>query len=140
MLKSLKITNFTAFPRAELTFGKHLNIFTSSYKLGYFIWDEPEANLNPKLIKAIARTILQLAKADIQVFIATHSLFLLRELQMLQIKEFSLIDMKCFGLHGDSAHGVSVKQGATIDDVGDISALDEELDQSNRYMEAEISS
>lgn len=46
---------------------------------GYLFWDEPETNLNPKLIKEVARTILHLCSSGVQVFIATHSLFLMRE-------------------------------------------------------------
>jgi len=45
---------------------------------GYLFWDEPEANLNPKIISSIAKTVLQLTQSGIQVFIATYSLFLLR--------------------------------------------------------------
>ena len=50
---------------------------------GYLFWDEPETNLNPKLIKEAARTVLHLCRNGIQVFIATHSLFLMRELDIL---------------------------------------------------------
>ena len=50
---------------------------------GYLFWDEPEANLNPRLIKSVATAILCLARNGIQVFVATHSLFLLRELEIL---------------------------------------------------------
>jgi hypothetical protein len=48
---------------------------------GYLFWDEPEANLNPRVIKRVARGIVGLSQGGIQVFIATHSLFLLRELE-----------------------------------------------------------
>jgi predicted ATPase len=41
---------------------------------GYLFWDEPETNLNPKLIKEVALTILHLCHSGVQVFIATHSL------------------------------------------------------------------
>jgi hypothetical protein len=70
------------------------------------------------------------------VFIATHSLFLLRELYILQQTEFKNLDAHYFGLHiKDGA--VSVQQGSSIDEIGDISALDEELLQSDRYMDLE---
>jgi predicted ATPase len=49
---------------------------------GYLFWDEPEANLNPKVIKQIARTILQLCRSGLQVFVASHSLFLMRDLDI----------------------------------------------------------
>jgi len=106
---------------------------------GYLFWDEPESNLNPKVIKTVARTILQIAESGIQVFIATHSLFLLRELYVLQQRDFKKLDTRCFGLHLSDELAVQVRQGKTMDDVGNISALDEELTQSDRFLDAEAS-
>lgn len=98
--------------------------------------DEPEANLNPKLIKTVARTILQIALGGIQVFVATHSLFLLRELHILgQESEFAGLDGRYFGIHRHADASITVAQGSTMDDIGDIAALDEELFQSDRYMD-----
>jgi energy-coupling factor transporter ATP-binding protein EcfA2 len=105
---------------------------------GYLFWDEPEANLNPKLIKKIARTILHLAANGIQVFIATHSLFLLRELYILQAGEHTDLDARYFGLHLETDGSVSVEQGESVDDIGDITALDEQLAQSDEYMAIEL--
>jgi len=45
-------------------------------------WDEPEANLNPKLVVVIARILRQLAKAGVQIFMATHDYLLIRELSL----------------------------------------------------------
>lgn len=104
---------------------------------GYLFWDEPEANLNPKLIKKIAGTILHIAANGIQVFVATHSLFLLRALYILQTVEHADLDARYFGLHFEDDGSVSVAQGASVDDIGDIAALDEELAQSDQYMELE---
>ncbi len=104
---------------------------------GYLFWDEPEANLNPMVIKTVAKTILQIAQNGIQVFIATHSLFLLRELHILQQEDFRMLETRCFGLHLGPDGAAKVEQGKTMDDVGDISALDEQLAQSRRYLEIE---
>ena len=38
---------------------------------GFLFWDEPEANLNPKIIKLMARIIVELGLHGIQVFVAT---------------------------------------------------------------------
>ncbi len=38
--------------------------------------DEPESNLNPGLIREVAKAILGVRKAGVQVLVATHSLFL----------------------------------------------------------------
>lgn len=104
---------------------------------GSLFWDEPDANLNPKVIKRVARTILQLCLSDIQVFVATHSLFLMRELDiLLKRDEFSDVKARFFGLH-PSDDGVTVQQGATVDDIGEIDSLREELSQSDRYLELE---
>jgi ABC-type polar amino acid transport system ATPase subunit len=35
-------------------------------------WDEPEANLNPKLIPVVVDILLELARQGVQVFLATH--------------------------------------------------------------------
>ncbi len=100
----------------------------------YLFWDEPESNLNPKLTKTIARTILNLCQLNIQIFIATHDLFLLRELDLL-FKEANRLNSRYFGLH-DDGEKVLVLQSESIDDIGDIASLDETLDQSNRYLDS----
>jgi predicted ATPase len=105
---------------------------------GCLFWDEPEANLNPKMVRLIAKTIMELSRNGIQIFVATHSLFLMRELQILLMQQsYAELDSKCFGLHRED-NAVHVVQGPTIDDIGDITSLDEELMQSERYLEAEV--
>lgn len=104
---------------------------------GFLFWDEPESNLNPKVIKLIARTILHLCQSGIQVFIASHSLFLLRELDiLLQSDEFKAIASQFIGLHRGE-DGVEIQQGGAVDDIGKIDALQEELSQSDRYLKME---
>ncbi|MBK6417259.1 AAA family ATPase [Thermomonas sp.] len=104
---------------------------------GFLFWDEPEANLNPRLIKQVARSIASLAASGIQVFLATHSLFLLRELEiLLEDSAQGKIEARFFGLHA-SANGVTVSQGNSIDEIGDIASLDEELEQSDRFLDQE---
>ncbi len=103
-------------------------------KGGYLFWDEPEANLNPKLIKFAAQMIHALAASGVQVFIATHSIFLLRELEILQAdKSQASCPMRFFGLHRTD-EGVRVEQGDHIDDIGEIVALEERLKQADRYL------
>jgi predicted ATPase len=103
---------------------------------GYLFWDEPETNLNPRLIRLVAPVILHLCKNGIQVFVATHSLFLLRELEMLSRSiEFSSVRQKFFALVSKD-EGVSVEQGASVDDLSTLVLLDEELAQSDRFMES----
>lgn len=45
-------------------------------------WDEPEANLNPKLFGVVTDTLLELQRAGVQVFLATHDYVILKELDL----------------------------------------------------------
>ncbi|MFP4165145.1 MAG: AAA family ATPase [Chitinispirillaceae bacterium] len=103
---------------------------------GYLFWDEPESNLNPRLIKLVARTILHLCRNGIQVFVATHSFFLLRELELLGMHEFADVTKHFMSLK-TSRSGVQVSQGPSTDEIDPIVTLDEELEQSERYLGAE---
>jgi predicted ATPase len=103
---------------------------------GALFWDEPEANLNPRLIREVAQSIVNLSSAGIQVFIATHSLFLLRELEILMTNKSNAgLNARFFGLHFSDG-SVMVKQGDAIDEIGDIAALDEDLAQSDRFLDS----
>lgn len=43
-------------------------------------WDEPEANLNPSMIRELVIMLLRLQSAGVQIFLATHSYVVLKEL------------------------------------------------------------
>lgn len=102
----------------------------------YLFWDEPEANLNPRLVKLVARVILHFCKNGIQVFIATHSLFLLRELEIIsKDKDFKKVKHRYFALTLKDS-GMDVEQGDSVEDLKSLVLLDEELAQSDRYMAA----
>ena len=102
---------------------------------GYLFWDEPEANLNPALQRTVATVLIGLARQGIQVFLATHSLFLLRELEI-QATASPLREgaQRYFAL-GRTADGVVVEQGDTPESVGPLALLDESLQQSDRYLD-----
>ena len=106
---------------------------------GCLFWDEPEANLNPKLIREIARAILGICKAGVQVFVATQSLFLLRELEILLEHEFAEVEQQFFALR-QSDGGVDVTQAEEIGAADPLVLLDEELEQSDRFMDRFMSS
>lgn len=48
----------------------------------FLFWDEPEANINPQLLGEVASLILQLQRMGVQIFIATHSYVLLKEIDL----------------------------------------------------------
>ena len=45
-------------------------------------WDEPEVNLNPVLMGEVVSAILSLTRRGVQVFLATHSYVILKELDL----------------------------------------------------------
>ena len=106
---------------------------------GCLFWDEPEANLNPRLIREVARAILSICDAGVQVLVATHSLFLLREFEILFEDEFAEVEQHYFALRrGDD--GVEISQADEIGDVDPLLLLDEELKQSDRFVDRFMSS
>lgn len=99
---------------------------------GYLFWDEPETNLNPNMLKTLAATLIALSARGVQIFIATHSLFLIRELSI----QTHNADVLYFGLHPQSDGAVSIQGGRSIGDIGVIAALEAELQQSDDYLDA----
>ena len=101
---------------------------------GCLFWDEPESNLNPRLIREVAKAVLRICAAGVQVFVATHSLFLLREFEILLESEFGKIEHRYFALRRDD-EGVVVSQAGEASGVDPLILLDEELLQSDRFVE-----
>jgi len=103
----------------------------------YLLWDEPETNLNPKLIKVLARVIVDLSKSGVQVFLATHSIFMLREIEIIA-REESKSDEKYFAISDGGDKGVSqLEQSKHLEDLDTLVLLDEELQQTERFMDAQ---
>ena len=50
---------------------------------GVLLWDEPEANLNPKLMKKLVQVLLELSRNGQQIILATHDYVLLKWLDLL---------------------------------------------------------
>ena len=101
---------------------------------GYLFWDEPESNLNPKLIKILAHVIVNLSDQGIQVFIATHSVFLLREISIITAN-IKVPRSRYFALVASGDEEVSkLEQSDSIEGLDTLVLLDEELKQSDRFM------
>lgn len=50
---------------------------------GVLLWDEPEANLNPKLMKKVVQVLLELSRNGQQIVLATHDYVLLKWMDLL---------------------------------------------------------
>ncbi|GFM87448.1 ATP-binding protein [Pseudomonas cichorii] len=101
---------------------------------GYLFWDEPEANLNPRLIRLVANVIHALSSHGVQVFIATHSFFLLKELDLLARK--NPFPLRYWGLIREKGgEGVAVEQTVALNELSRLVMLDEELAQYDRELD-----
>ena len=98
-------------------------------------WDEPETNLNPAAARFLAEALYMLAGQGVQVIVATHSLFLLREFEVLSRNEKLPKAATRFFALGLTNQGVSVSAGNTLEDCDPLVLLDEDLAQSDRFME-----
>lgn len=94
-------------------------------------WDEPEANLNPALLKQLAAVLTSLASQGFQIILATHSLFLLKELHVLTQQQKSKVHY--FGLYSSAAGDTRVEQTDDLETLSHLAALDEELAQTARF-------
>lgn len=99
-------------------------------------WDEPETNLNPKLMRSTARAILDVCASGAQVFVATHSLFMLREFDILCSTSHAEAERRFFAFDKANA-AVTVQQADDLADVAPLLLLDEDLEQSDRYLAME---
>ena len=60
-------------------------------KNGVLIWDEPEANLNPRLIPDLVDIILVMERAGVQMFFATHDYFFAKFLEVRKNKDSKML-------------------------------------------------
>lgn len=95
-------------------------------KNGFLFWDEPEANLNPKMVVQLSETLLRLANQGIQIFVVSHDYLLTTRLSLASeypeaIPEEQRCAVKFFGLvrRGSDEKGVSVSSGSKLAELQD---------------------
>lgn len=100
-------------------------------------WDEPETNLNPLYMIKLAELLVAIAKNGTQVVMATHSLFLMRELSLqLALPSNINTERRFFALElSEGDKPARVTEGSSAEEVEPISALDAEIEQSERYLD-----
>lgn len=104
-------------------------------KKGIVFWDEPESNLNPRLVRDVAVMLMNLASQGIQVFIGTHSFFLMKEIDMLKRQDGRFNQVPCrYITLGHDDDSPLFEQGEDLKSVSHIVALDEELAQYDREL------
>jgi AAA domain, putative AbiEii toxin, Type IV TA system len=97
-------------------------------------WDEPEANLNPALLRKLAALLATLVRQGFQIILATHSLFLLKELHILAKREPTPV--RYFGLFAGPAGDTQVETTDDFELLQHLTALDAELEQTVDFEQA----
>ena len=69
-------------------------------------WDEPEANINPKLIPVLVDVLMELAKNGVQIFLATHEFNLM---QYLNLKKKDDDEVSFISFHKDITGAVTLE-------------------------------
>lgn len=76
-------------------------------------WDEPEANINPKIIPDIVEILLELAKNGVQIFLATHNYIFAK---YFEVKRTSQDDVQFHALY-QTEHGVKCESNQNFRDL-----------------------
>ena len=99
-------------------------------------WDEPEANLNPALLKGLAAILMELARQKFQIILATHSLFLMKELYILSQQPIAKsLPVRFFGLNTDVDGATQITTVDNFEELPDIVALDVSLEQGVEFLD-----
>lgn len=95
------------------------------------LFDLPETGLHPKQIRLMAHILFELVNRDVikQLFVTTHSLFLMREFELLNAAQKQHLSKRFISLDNNQ-----IEQGNDLSDLNNVSILDENLAQADRYL------
>jgi len=99
----------------------YLILSGSLNKNSVLFWDEPETNMNPKMIEPIVQALVVLASMGVQIFIATHDYFIQQSFAMIsEYKPKQLaqknIDVKFISLYKEK-DSIFYEAGPTLSDL-----------------------
>lgn len=93
-------------------------------------WDEPEANLNPKLLGPLIEILIELQRNGVQIFLATHNYFILKELDLQIIPGQDLI--RYHSLYLDTDYEIASSSSDNIREIDHNAIQETFLDLYNR--------
>ena len=106
--------------------------------------DEPEANLNPKLISVMAKFLVKLANRGVQIFVATHSYLLANYLSLYneykEVQTETVPEITFFGL-SKNAEGIEVETSDSFTGLSSNAILEEYaafLDLENQFIRQQM--
>ena len=95
------------------------------------LFDLPETGFHPKQIRLMAHVLFELVNRDVinQLFVTTHSLFLMREFELLNAAQKQRLSKRFISLDNNQ-----IEQVNDLSDLNNVSILDESLAQADRYL------
>jgi len=130
--KTGRRTNISMVAEGLRKFGTLQKLLTngSLTKNTTLFWDEPEANLNPALLRKLAAILAELARQGFQIILATHSTDLLKEFHILsRQKDAQPLPIKYFGLNTEPGEATRIVSTDNFEHLPDVVALEAELAQ-----------
>lgn len=83
-------------------------------------WDEPETNMNPKMVRPIVQALVALAKMGVQIFVTTHDYFVQQEFNMLKVYPELCpdnLDIRFLSLYRDESRELKCEMKPTASDL-----------------------
>lgn len=97
-------------------------------KNALFFWDEPETNMNPKMMQYLAEAIVELVKMGVQVFITTHDYFVQQSFNLISSYpklNAENLDIQFISLYRDSDKRIQYTSAASVSDLEHNSIMEE---------------
>ena len=108
----------------------YLILSGSLNKKSILFWDEPETNMNPKMIYHVANSLAELSRMGVQVFITTHSYFIQQAFNLMSCypsKEKEPVKINFISLYRDEKDKVTYESADCLADIQH-NAIMEEFD------------
>lgn len=98
-------------------------------KNAILFWDEPESDMNPKMIGHVTEALVELAKMGVQIFITTHSYFVQQSFNLLSEypKETkNKVDIQFMSLYKEEQDGkILCETGKTLSEIKHNAVMEE---------------
>ncbi|MDR1299990.1 MAG: AAA family ATPase [Oscillospiraceae bacterium] len=95
-------------------------------------WDEPENSLNPELVPILVDVLLMLSQKGVQIFIATHSDFLCKWLE-LKTSDSNSAEIKFFSLYKEGV-GISAETSKNYRSLIHNSIIEQSIELYNEHL------
>lgn len=85
------------------------------------LWDEPEANINPKFIPDLVDVLLELQRGGVQIFITTHNYILAK---YFGVKKLENDKIKYYSLYKDEDNNLNCESNINFEELKNNSIMD----------------